>query len=76
MTAFVGAVALTGVALFAAGATVGVLTGGPLLYRGARQLSIGAGAAIVTYGLGSVLGVAATSRYRLWPASHACVRFA
>jgi vacuolar iron transporter family protein len=40
------------VALFATGATVGVLTGGSLLGRGLRQLGIGAVAALVTYGLG------------------------
>ena len=47
---------LVGVALFATGATVGVLTGGPLLRRGLRQLVIGAAAALVTYGLGGVFG--------------------
>jgi VIT1/CCC1 family predicted Fe2+/Mn2+ transporter len=40
------------VALFATGATVGVLTGRPLARRGLRQLGIGAVAALVTYGLG------------------------
>jgi vacuolar iron transporter family protein len=44
------------VALFATGATVGVLTGGPLVRRGLRQLAIGAGAAVVTYGLGRLFG--------------------
>jgi vacuolar iron transporter family protein len=51
------AMLLTGVALFAAGTTVGVLTGGPLLKGGFRQLMIGAAAAAVTYGLGRILGV-------------------
>jgi vacuolar iron transporter family protein len=37
-----------GVVLFATGATVGVLTGGPLLRRGLRQLAIGAAAELVT----------------------------
>ena len=41
--------------LFATGATVGVLSGGPLLRRGVRQLGIGAAAAVVTYGLGRLL---------------------
>ena len=50
------AAVLVGVALFATGATTGVLTGGPLLRRGLRQLTIGAGAAAVTYGLGRVFG--------------------
>ncbi len=48
--------ALVGVALFATGAAAGVLTGGPLLRRGLRQLAIGAAAAAVTYGLGRVFG--------------------
>jgi vacuolar iron transporter family protein len=50
------AAVLVGVALFATGATTGVLTGGPLLRRGLRQLAIGAAAAIVTYGLGRIFG--------------------
>ena len=50
------AAVLVGVALFTTGATVGVLTGGPLLRRGLRQLAIGAGAAVVTYALGRVFG--------------------
>jgi hypothetical protein len=49
-------VAVVGVALFATGATVGVLTGGPLLRRGLRQLGIGAAAALVTFGLGRAFG--------------------
>ncbi len=47
---------LVGVALMATGATVGVLSGGPPLRRALRQLAIGAGAAAVTYLLGSVFG--------------------
>ncbi|MGH8933309.1 MAG: VIT1/CCC1 transporter family protein [Egibacteraceae bacterium] len=52
------AIALTAVALFAAGASVGILTGGALLTSGLRQLGIGVAAAAATYGLGSILGVA------------------
>jgi len=55
-TAIVIAAVLVGTALFATGATVGVLTGGPLVRRGLRQLAIGAAAALVTYGLGRVFG--------------------
>jgi VIT1/CCC1 family predicted Fe2+/Mn2+ transporter len=55
-TAIVMSAVLVGVALFATGATVGVLTGGPLLRRGLRQLAIGAGAAVATYALGRVFG--------------------
>ena len=51
-TAIAAAAVVVGVALFATGATVGVLTGGSLLGRGLRQLGIGAVAALVTYGLG------------------------
>jgi VIT1/CCC1 family predicted Fe2+/Mn2+ transporter len=54
--ALVAAAVIVGVALFATGATVGLLTGGPLLGRGLRQLGIGATAAVVTYGLGRLLG--------------------
>jgi VIT1/CCC1 family predicted Fe2+/Mn2+ transporter len=55
-TAIMTAAVLVGTALFATGATVGVLTGGPLVRRGLRQLAIGAAAALVTYGLGRVFG--------------------
>ena len=55
-TAIMIAAVLVGVALFATGAAAGVLTGGPLLRRGLRQLAIGTGAAVVTYGLGRVFG--------------------
>jgi VIT1/CCC1 family predicted Fe2+/Mn2+ transporter len=55
-TAIVTSAVLVGVALFATGATVGVLTGGPLLRRGLRQLVIGAAAAVATYALGRVFG--------------------
>jgi VIT1/CCC1 family predicted Fe2+/Mn2+ transporter len=55
-TAIAFASVLVGAALFAAGATVGVLTGGPLLRRGLRQLGIGAAAAAVTYALGRLFG--------------------
>jgi vacuolar iron transporter family protein len=54
--AIAAAAVVVGVALFATGATVGVLTGGPLLRRGLRQLGIGVAAAVVTYGLGRLFG--------------------
>jgi VIT1/CCC1 family predicted Fe2+/Mn2+ transporter len=56
LNAIVASAVLVGVALFATGATVGVLTGGPLVRRGLRQLAIGAAAALVTYALGRVFG--------------------
>ena len=45
------------VALFAVGAGVSVLTGRGLVFSGFRQLGIGLGAAIVTYLIGSIIGV-------------------
>lgn len=54
--AILAAAIVVGVALFATGATVGVLTGGSLLGRGLRQLGIGVAAAVVTYGLGRLFG--------------------
>jgi VIT1/CCC1 family predicted Fe2+/Mn2+ transporter len=56
--AIVAAGIVVGVALLATGATVGVLTGGSLLRRGLRQLGIGGAAALVTYGLGRLFGIA------------------
>lgn len=54
--ALVVATVLVGLALMLTGATVGVLSGGPPLWRALRQLGIGLGAAAVTYGLGLLLG--------------------
>ena len=45
-------------ALFAVGAGVSLLTGRSMLFSGTRQLVIGLVAALVTYGIGSVIGVA------------------
>ena len=45
------------VALFGVGAAVSLLTGRGLLYSGIRQLGLGLGAAIVTYLIGSLIGV-------------------
>lgn len=57
-TALVAAAVLVGAALLLTGATVGVLSGGPPLRRGLRQLGIGAAAAGTTYLLGLVVGAA------------------
>ena len=54
--ALVVAVILVGLALLLTGAVVGVLSGGPPLRRGLRQLGIGLGAAAITYGLGLLFG--------------------
>jgi VIT1/CCC1 family predicted Fe2+/Mn2+ transporter len=45
------------VTLFAVGAGVSLLTGRGLLFSGARQLGIGLAAALVTYAIGSLIGV-------------------
>ena len=45
------------VALFAVGAGVSLLTGRGLLFSGFRQLAIGLGAAIVTFLIGTLIGV-------------------
>ncbi|MFT4214027.1 MAG: VIT1/CCC1 family protein [Microbacterium sp.] len=55
--AVVLALVLVGFALVATGAMVGLLSGGPPLRRGLRQLAIGYGAAAVTYLLGLLFGV-------------------
>src|SRR3954452_13519060 len=55
--AFAAAIALSLVALFGVGAGVSLLTGRGVLFSGARQVGIGAAAAIVTYVVGTVIGV-------------------
>jgi VIT1/CCC1 family predicted Fe2+/Mn2+ transporter/rubrerythrin len=49
--------ALSLLALFAVGAAVSMLTGRGLVFSGLRQLGIGLGAALVTYLIGSLIGV-------------------
>jgi VIT1/CCC1 family predicted Fe2+/Mn2+ transporter len=49
---------LVGIALLGTGAVVGVLSGASPLRRALRQLAIGFGAAVVTYGLGLLFGTA------------------
>ena len=51
------AAALTGVALFAVGATLSLFTGRSALASGLRMLAIGAAAGGVTYSVGKLLGV-------------------
>ena len=55
--AFVAAIALSLVSLFAVGAGVSLLTGRGLLFSGGRQVLIGAAAAVVTYLVGLAIGV-------------------
>ncbi|MFO1314610.1 MAG: VIT1/CCC1 transporter family protein [Burkholderiales bacterium] len=56
--ALVSGVAVTGVALFAIGATLSLFTGRSAWYSGARMLALGALAGVVTYGIGRMFGVA------------------
>ena len=56
--AFVAAIVISLGALFAVGAAVSLLTGRGFLFSGARQVAIGAAAAIVTFAVGSAIGVA------------------
>jgi VIT1/CCC1 family predicted Fe2+/Mn2+ transporter/rubrerythrin len=48
------------VALFAVGAAVSLLTGRGAIFSGARQLAIGLAAALVTYAIGTIIGVGAS----------------
>lgn len=48
---------LSAVALFVIGAGITLLTGRSVLFSGLRQVGIGLAAAILTYGVGSVIGV-------------------
>jgi vacuolar iron transporter family protein len=57
--AFWGALLLSMAALFGVGAAVSTLTHRPPLLVGARQAGLGLAAALITYGIGSVLGRAA-----------------
>ena len=45
------------IALFTVGAAVSLLTGRGLIFSGVRQLVIGLAAALVTYTIGSIIGV-------------------
>jgi VIT1/CCC1 family predicted Fe2+/Mn2+ transporter len=54
--AFIGALALSFASLFVVGAAVSIVTGKSMLFSGLRQVLIGAAAATVTYGVGSVIG--------------------
>ena len=57
--ALVLACVAVGLALLGTGAVVGLLSGGPPLRRGLRQLGVGAGAAAATWLLGTAFGVVA-----------------
>jgi VIT1/CCC1 family predicted Fe2+/Mn2+ transporter len=49
-------IALSGAALFSVGALLSLFTGRDVLFSGGRQLLIGAVAAAITFGLGSLIG--------------------
>ena len=53
----VAAAALSAVALFAVGASLSLFTGRSALLSGVRQLGLGATAAALTFGIGSIIGV-------------------
>jgi VIT1/CCC1 family predicted Fe2+/Mn2+ transporter len=55
--AFVASLVISLVALFGVGAGVSLLTGRSVLFSGARQVGIGAAAAVVTYLVGTAIGV-------------------
>lgn len=56
-TAFIGTLAASAVCLFGVGATISLFTGKRTFYGGARMLSIGAAAGLVTWLIGKGLGV-------------------
>jgi VIT1/CCC1 family predicted Fe2+/Mn2+ transporter/rubrerythrin len=56
-TALFVSLGLSLVALFAVGAGVSLLTGRGVIFSGLRQLGIGLAAALVTYAIGSIIGV-------------------
>jgi vacuolar iron transporter family protein len=55
--AFAASLGASLVALFAVGAAVSLLTGRSALFSGFRQLGIGAGAAAITFVVGTIIGV-------------------
>ena len=57
MNAVVWSAAFSAVGLFAIGAAITLFTGRPMLSSGFRQMAFGLAAALVTYGVGRLLGV-------------------
>jgi vacuolar iron transporter family protein len=57
LPALLGALGASFLALFIVGALVSVVTGRGLMFSGLRQVAIGAIAAAVTYGVGTLIGV-------------------
>jgi vacuolar iron transporter family protein len=56
MPAVVASVAISAAALFLVGAAITVLTGGSVLRTGGRQVMLGLAAAVITFGLGTLVG--------------------
>ena len=56
--AIVASAVMSGVALFALGAAITLLTGRHPLFAGLRQVGFGMAAAAITFGIGTVLGAA------------------
>jgi VIT1/CCC1 family predicted Fe2+/Mn2+ transporter len=54
-----GAFSMAAVALFAVGATIGLLNGRGALRSGTRQLLIGGAAALLVFGIGHLVGASA-----------------
>ncbi|WP_435347165.1 VIT1/CCC1 transporter family protein [Haloarchaeobius sp. HRN-SO-5] len=57
LTAIGSSLVLSALALFAIGAGITLLTGRSILYSGFRQVGIGLAAAVLTYGVGTLIGV-------------------
>jgi VIT1/CCC1 family predicted Fe2+/Mn2+ transporter len=57
VAAFVAAIVISLLALFAVGGAVSLLTGRSVRFSGARQVAIGAAAAVVTFIVGTAIGV-------------------
>jgi VIT1/CCC1 family predicted Fe2+/Mn2+ transporter len=55
--ATLAAIVGSGLSLFAVGAAMSLLTGRTWLFSGVRMLLIGAAAAAITFGVGSLIGV-------------------
>jgi VIT1/CCC1 family predicted Fe2+/Mn2+ transporter len=57
--ALIVAIVLASLALFAVGATIGLLNGRGALRSGTRQLLIGGAAALLVFGIGHLIGASA-----------------
>jgi VIT1/CCC1 family predicted Fe2+/Mn2+ transporter len=60
LAALLAAIVLAAAAMFGVGAVTGVLNGRPVVRSGMRQVTVGALAAAVTYGVGHLIGASVT----------------